>query len=244
MNEFVATGKPTEEIKRAPREKVAAQAPPLEVKDDKPLKDVNEGKTDAPAEIVADDIDDSQVSQQWSPEVLAEIARKNQAINKKHRAMKEAREAAQDAEEFGRAQWNEKRLMEERATRLEQELAELKAKVPQAPKVERVKPDPQKFYDDKGQFKAFEYAEELAAYSAAKAVEDDRTKQAEEKRRESAATAEALARTRMAEAEKKYPDFREVMAASTVRTHNAVLEYLTASDHIGEVSYYLEKNPD
>lgn len=244
LNEFVSTGKVTEEIKRQPKEKPAAQAPALEVKPDKPIAEVG-GTKGEPADVVADDIDDSQVRQEWSPEVLAEITRKNAAINKKHRAWKEAQTQASDAEEFARGQWNEKRLAEERATKLEQELAELKAKAPAvAPKAERVKPDPQKFYDEKGQFKAFEYAEELAAYSAAKAVDDDRKSQADEKRRNDAQAAEALARTRMAEAEKKYPDFREVMAASTVRTHNAVLEYLTASDHIGEVSYYLEKNPD
>ncbi len=128
----------------------------------------------------------------------------------------------------------------------ERELAEWKAKAaPAATETEGPKkPDPQKFYDDKGQFKAFEYAEELAAYSAAKAVADDRARVADDQRKAELAIAESDARKRVAEAIKVHPDFEEVMAATDLRTHNMVLQYLSASEHIGEVTYYLAKHPD
>lgn len=234
FNEFVSSGKATEEIKTPPKVKPAAVAPPLEVKADKPIAEV---KGEPEAESVAEEVD---------PEDAAETERVRVKIGKKHRAMKEAQESAAESERFAENQFHRARLAEERATQLERERDELRAKAqPKADaKPELKKPDPQKFYDDKGQFKAFEYAEELAAYSATKAVSDLEAKQAEEKRAEQTAQAEAAARARIAEATKKYPDFAEVLAASDIKTHNAVLDYLGRSKHFGEATYYLAKNPD
>jgi hypothetical protein len=255
LNEFVTSGTPTETIKSQPKQKPAAQAPPLEVKDDKPIKSVGE-KTEtalvtkakpAAAEAPDEDLldDEATRAEAEKSETLREaINRKNATINRKHREMREAQEGRQEAEEFAKTQWNEKRLAEERAERLERELSELKAKAAPAVKAEKAKPDPKLFYDDKGQFKAFEYAEELAAYSASKAVEDDRKNQADERRKAEAAQAEAVARSRVQETIKKHPDFEQVMADSPLRTHNAVLEYLSAHEMIGEISYYLAKHPD
>jgi hypothetical protein len=106
------------------------------------------------------------------------------------------------------------------------------------------KPDPEKYYDDKRNFRAFEYAEALAAWSARQAVDEDRQRQAEAARSAEASAAQALAKSRIDEAAKKYPDFVEVTTRADVKTHNAVLQYLTASEHIGDVIYYLATNPD
>jgi hypothetical protein len=243
LNEFIETGK-HEEIKADPKPKREAQAPPLEIKD-KPAADAKEPVKPGPDDEYVDD----------DPEVQARIKldeKFRKAIGKKHsealsfKALADKRAAElSDAEEFAKGQWNEKRLSDDRAAQLERELAELKkGATPVVPKADKGKPDPKLFVDDKGQFKSFEYAEALAEWAATKAVEDDRTKQAQERRQNEAAQAEALARQRVAETEKRHPDFKEVVAAADVRTHNDVIAFLSANEHIGDVSYYLAKHPE
>ena len=241
LNDFIASGK-HEEIKTDPKPKPQKDAPPLEVIKDKPATDVKEPPKE-PEEYTDPD-----------PETQAALLKDEKArkaVNRKHaesmsfKALAEKRAAElADAEEFAKNQWNEKRLSDERAAQFEKELAELKGAKKEAPPAEKTKPDPKLFVDDKGQFKSFEYAEALAAWAASDAVEKDRKAQAEEKRQAEAAQAEALARSRVAETEKKHPDFKQVMAEADVRTHTQVINYLSASEFIGEVSYYLGKNPE
>lgn len=250
IQDFVASGK-FDQVKNDPPPKKRDDAPALEVKKE-PAADISQPDEKkappaqgAPAEDIGDD-DDTRVAMEQDDKWRERIARKNATIDRKHREMREAREAAEEAERFAENQYRRATLAEQRAEAHERELADLKAKAaPAAEKPPEVKkPDPKSFYDDKGQFKAFEYAEELAAYSANKAVADDRAKVAEEQRKVDLAIAETQARARVAEAVKAHPDFEEVMSATDLRTHNAVLEYLSASDYIGEVSYYLAKHPD
>ncbi len=253
IQDFVQAGK-FEQIKNDPPKKKQTEAPPLEVKDKPVVADVSDDKKDdkepkkpahdAPDEDLDDD-DDTRADMDKDEKLRDRIARKNATINRKHREMREAREAADEAERFAENQYQRATRAEARAEAQERELAEWRAKAaPLEKKEEKTKPDPKAFYDDKGQFKAFEYAEELAAYSANKAVADDRATQAEDKRKAEHAAAETQARERVAETSKKYPDFAEVMQACDLQTHNAVLQYLSASEHIGEVSYYLAKHPD
>lgn len=250
IQEFVASGK-FDTVKNDPPKK-PNDAPPLDVKGKPPLeavktddkkeenKQVKETKADHDEELT----EKIRALMESDPELAEYVTKKNAAINRKHKEMREAREAAEEAERFAENQYNERQLSGKRITALEQQLAELSKTAPTVVKEELSKPDPKVFYDDKGQFKAFEYAEALAAYSASKAVADDRAKQAEETRKAELATAEALARERVAASTEKYPDFAEVMAASDLQTHTAVLQYLSASEYIGDVSYYLAKHPD
>lgn len=255
IQDFVQSGK-FDQVKNDPLKKKADDAPALEVKDKPIVADVSraddkkddkkEPKTNDASPEDFDDDDDTRAEMERDDKLRDRIARKNATINRKHREMREAREAAEEAERFAENQYKRATLAEQRADAHERELAELRAKT-QAPAVkveEAKKPDPKAFYDDKGQFKAFEYAEELAAYSANKAVSDDRAKQAEDLRKAEAAAAESLARERVAETTKKHPDFAEVMQASDLKTHTAVLQYLSASEQIGEVSYYLATHPE
>lgn len=247
LNEFISTGK-AQEIKADARVAVK-DAPPLETikappvlgdepKTEEPKKEEPKRDPEAPE---ADDKKDLVIP----PELLDEWTRKNAAINRKHREAREAETLAEESDRFAENQYNRARLAEERAATLERELGEFRSKAaPAAKEAEPVKPDPQKFYDDKGQFRAFDYAEELAAYSANKAVADDRANQAKERQAAEAAQAESNARARVKEAAKKYPDFEETMKSSDVQTHTAVLQYLSASDRIGDVSYYLATHPD
>lgn len=241
LNDFIASGK-HEEIKSDPKPQRAKDAPPLEVK-----------KESAPVDVKAETKEPEEYKDA-DPETQAAIdkdEKARKAINRKHaesmsfKALAEKRAAElADAEEFAKSQWNGKRLSDERAAELEKQIEELKKGAPAAPKTDEGKPDPKLFVDDKGQFKSFEYAEALASWAAQTAVDKDRKQQAEERRAQEAAQAEALARSRVAETEKRYADFKEVVAAADVRTHQQVINYLSTSEHIGEVSYYLAKNPD
>jgi len=247
LNEFVSTGKPTEEIKAKEKPAPVKEAPALEVKEDKPVADLSTDKKDEPA---ADEkyVDDDKTIQ----EEIEKSERFNRLINKKHQEAKSFRALAEkraeeiaEAERFAEQQFNERRLVEDRERKLQAQLDEMKKAAPEAKKEpELKKPDPKAFYDDKGQFKAFDYAEELAAYSANKAVADDRARVAEEQRQIQLQEAQRKAEERVAEAKKVHPDFVEVMNTADVKTHDALLQYLSASDNIAEVSYYLAKHPE
>lgn len=225
LTDFVQTGKVD----------VVKNDPPLEVKKEPVIQDIKEKPKEEPKKVddeglEADDVD------------LSEHVRKK--IGKKHRAMKEAQESALEAERFAENQYNRARLAEQKAAEVEAQLKELQAKGEKPKEPEAKKPDPQSFMDDKGQFKAFEYAEALAAFSANEAVAKDRAKQDEERRNSEAQKAADIAKARVSETIKKHPDYETVMAEADVKTHNAVLQYLSGSEHIGEVSYYLAKHPD
>jgi hypothetical protein len=250
LNEFIASGKVTEEIKSEKRPaKINGAAESLEKKAEsvpnEPKEEPKEEpKKEAPDEDVADD-DDTRAAAEQSEKIKSAIARKNAVINRKHKEMREAKEAAEESERFAEGQYTRARLAEERAAKLERERDELAAKTaPLEKKVELVKPDHKTFYDDKGQFKAFEYAEELAAYSAKKAVADLEKNQIEQRKQVEAQAAEQAARERVAAAVKKYPDFKEVLEQADVHTHNAVLQYLSGADHIGDIAYHLAKHPE
>jgi hypothetical protein len=242
FREFVASGKTEEMTKVEPKE--TKDAPKLDVVPDKPVQDV---KTEAKESKEAEYVDDDKETQ-------AEIdksERFRKTINKKHRAMKEAQEAASEAEEFARNQWNEARLAKERAAALEERLNELQAQtVKKEPEMKKpvhdeLGPDGKKrFYDDQGQFKAFEYAEALATFAANEAVVKDRQRQIEESQKAAAAQAEEAAKAHVAEARKVHEDFDEVIQASDVKTHQRVLDYMTGSKWIAETAYYLAKNPE
>jgi DNA repair exonuclease SbcCD ATPase subunit len=238
FREFVASGK-TEEMPKV--EAKAEEKPKPDVIPEKPVQEVN-GKPEA-----NDYIDDDKETQAE----IEKSERFTKTINKKHRAMKEAQEAASEAEEFARNQWNEARLAKERATALEERLKELQAQAPKKePEVKKpvhdeVGPDGKKrFYDDQGQFKAFEYAEALATFAANEAVVKDRQRQIEETQKAAQAQAEELAKAKVAEARKVHSDYDEVIQASDVKTHQQVLNYMTGSEWIAEIAYYLAKNPE
>jgi hypothetical protein len=240
FREFVASGKTEEMTKVEPK----AEAPKLDVVPGKPVQEVKTEAKEQPKEDYVDDDKETQAE-------IDKSERFRKTINKKHRAMKEAQEAASEAEEFARNQWNEARLAKERAASLEERLKELQAQtIKEDPEVKKpvhdeLGPDGKKrFYDDQGQFKAFEYAEALATFSANEAVVKDRQRQIEESQKAAAAQAEEAAKAHVAEARKVHDDYDEVIQASDVKTHQRVLDYMTGSKWIAETAYYLAKNPD
>jgi hypothetical protein len=240
LNEFVSSGKVETIESTTPKGvKTGGEAPPLEVKEAKPAAEAAPVAEVAPPE--EQHVDDD-------PETQAEIEKSERfrkTINKKHRAMKEAQESAAEAERFAENQFNEARRERDRAAQLERELADLRAKAaPPVPEAKKPDPNDARYKAPDGQFKAFEYAEDTAAYAAKQAVAEFQKKQVEEAQKAEAARAEAAAKARVAEFAKGHPDYAEVMSGADVQTHSAVLQYMAGSEHIAEIAYYLAKNPD
>ena len=243
LQDFISTGK-VEDIKPDKAPEKAPEAPKLEVVKDKPIVDV--GVKEPPKEPIKPADDDIYAEEdQETKEEIAKAKRFDALMRKKHRQMKEAQEAAEENDRLAESQFNRARLAEQKLAETEAELNKLRTQAPPKEPEKKVKPDPQKYMDDKGQFKAFEYAEDLAAWSAEQKLAEYQANQEKQRRDAEAAEAFKKAEARIAESIKRHPDYKEVLAAaSEVKTHQAVLEYLSASDSIGEVSYYMATHPE
>jgi hypothetical protein len=237
MREFVQEGK-FETIKNDPRPK--AEAPPLEVKKDIVVSDVKEPLKEADKPEYVDDDKETQAE-------IEKSERFKKLIGKKHYEMKKAQAEAESADRLAEEQFNRARLAEQRLAEYDAELKQLRAKEPakEVPKAE--KPDPAKFNDDKGQFKAFEYAEALAAWSADQSIAKYKIDQETQRKAQESAVAEARATELVNKTKAKYDDYddsiRELMSKD-LKTHQSVIGYISASDQIGELNYYLAKHPE
>ena len=221
LQEFIETGK--HEVMKA--DKPSAEAAPLEVKKETPAVDIKpEEKAPEKPEVKDEGLEPEDHD-------LSEAIRKK--IGKKHRAMKEAQEAAQDAKTFAKNQYERARLAEERASALERELSEAKKATPKEPELK--KPDIKDFTDNAGQIRWTDYTDKAAEYAAAKAVEGERARFAQEQ--EARTKAERLEKAKV-----KYPDFLDVLGATDAQVPNAVLQYITESEYGPDISYFLAKN--
>ena len=182
-----------------------------------------------------------------------DLAERAQArISKKHREMKQAEALAmklkaelEDTEQFSKTQYQRAQAAEEEAARLKAELGELRSKAPEV-KTGLVKPDAKdpKYYDAQGQFKAFEYAEDLSGYSATKAVEDDRKRQTEERTKAEQEQAVAAFNARLEKAREKYPDWKAVVGGADIQVPPYIQQYMVESDYGGDLGYYFAKHQD
>jgi hypothetical protein len=239
MQEFVETGK--HEVIKPDRAKKEADAPVLEVAKAAPVLEVTPEAKDEPK--------DEETGLEAEDSDLAERAQKR--ISKKHREMKQAEALAKrlqgeldDTENFSKSQFERARMAEEKLTTLERELSELRSKATVAEVPKNQKPDAKDFYDEKGQFKAFEYAEKLAEYSATKAVEDDRKRQTEERTKAEQNLIVKAFEARLEKAREKYPDFKEVVGKADVNVPPYIQQYMVESDFGGDLGYFFAKNPD
>lgn len=168
----------------------------------------------------------------------AQLTEKQQrAVNKKHRAMKEA-------DEFAEEQYRERKAAERRADEAERKLAEREAAGKPTP-VEAKEPDPKDFTNEKGEFDAFGYAKALAKHSAEEAVKADRKEQ--DKLNKEAAEArsyqEYLGRVRTSA--KGLEDWTEVAEeAAELTVSGALTGYLRESEAPAPLLYHLAKHPD
>jgi hypothetical protein len=197
-----------------------------------------EAKTDqAPADKGTpgvDDADDIEGEDGLTPRQKREFtAAMQKTIGKKHRMQKEA-------EEFAAAQYNEKRLAEERAKLLEQELAELRAKVnpqPQAPQAPE-KPKREDFASE------YEYVDAMIQYGVDERLREKAAEDARSAAERARAQAIETAQGRIARAVEIVPDFQEVVGAVDTVVPPAIAGYMQKSEMFAELSYHLAKNQE
>jgi hypothetical protein len=252
IQDFVATGRPTEVIKiDSAKAQEAAKA----------AQDAKLAKTDAP-EIAAptpmgappeekpaaieakkpdeqeSDLDDEEkkLAKDIQKKIFKQIAKRKEAQSE----AQTAREEAAEAERFAEQLFNER----EQYRRRIEELEKAKPEVPRETTL--VKPDPQDkaFYDAEGKFKVWEYSDKLAEYSAKKAVEDDRKEQQKVAAERERVAAEAAFKARIAKATEKYPDWEKVVGASDITLQNECLQYIATSDKGTDVAYYLAQHKE
>ena len=233
LNEFVSTGKPTEDIARvSPKgqsvravQKTAEATPPEKV------PEVEEAKVDAKP----DEGDE--------PPVLSEDSRKY--VNKQHRLRKEAEEEAKELERLAEQQYNRAMLAEKRAAELESRLTAEAPKV--EPKVEQKAPeqnDP-KYRNEKGDFDWVLFTNDTAEFRANTAVREFQKQQEEERRTAAAAEARKVYESRIEDARKVHADYDDVVPQADIHTHRAVLDYVFFDSKVpGQIAYHLAKNPD
>ena len=232
LQEFIETGK--HDVIKAEKKGEAKEAPALEVKKEVvvDVKPADEAKPEAKPEIKEDD------GLEAEDKDLSEIIRKK--IGKKHRAMKEAQEAAADAESFAKNQYDRARLAEERAAALATELEQAKKTVAPPPPEDQPPDEKDPKYQVNGQFDWKKFSSDQAEYVSDKKIKEYEARKAQE--REAADKAEASARFN-AKAD-KIDGFKEKLATSQVWFPNAVLEYITESEDGPEVVMHLLENPE
>jgi hypothetical protein len=247
LQDFVSSGKfeqvtdhkpgKAPEVKVEAKPEVKAEEPKIETKDPEPkqaeLNTENEGWEDFTEE---------------ERKILGERA--TAKFNKKHRAMKEAQEAAAENERFAEQQFNERRLAEKRAQEAEDRAKALEAQVaPKAVEPELKEPsetDPK--YVKDGQFDWKAYSKDVAKFEAAQAVADERKKQADERAAAERNELEARVKASADVARKAHSDYDQVISSvkgtPADQVPQYVLNYLLESPNAGEVAYFLAKNPE
>jgi len=216
MAEFIASGKTEEPVKEPEKAKPEPVTP----------EDAEHYTAEQREAIRAED------NEGLEPED-AELAEKiRRKINKKHRAMREA-------EEFAESQYNERRLAEQRAQKLEQELQELKSRVA-PPAAEDPEPERSKFTAEEQE----KYWNERIKWEARQAVKKDR----EEREKAAAATeaqkrAEAFAK-RLNEADAKSPGLKEKLESSEALVPQEVLDYIVEAEMGPQLADYLADHPE
>lgn len=198
------------------------------VKVDKP-----EAKVDKAADP-AEEPDDVEGEDGLTPRQKREMtATMQKTIGKKHRQKMEA-------EEYAAAQYNERKLAEQRAENLERQLAELKRQTtPEKPSPATAEP-PQRenFANDNA------YVDAMIQWGVdkrlAEKAEEDRIARAE---RDQRAAAEASG-ARLDRARELVPDFNDAVGAIDTPVPPAVAAYMQKSEMFAELAYHFAKNTE
>lgn len=256
LTEFVQSGK---HEKIAPLKK--GEAPKLEtVKpsptvDVKPLEKPNGQSTgdsggDGKADTRSPQTNDELTAEEKAlPEkAQKEIQRAKRAVNEKHRLMREAQEAAEEAERFGEQQFNERRLQEQRAAAAEARAAELEAKA-NPPKPEPKEPVISDYMleDGKG-YDWVKFQKDSIAFAKEQTLKEFKAQQAETDAARAKEARLVEMRANANEVRKLHPDFDSVMTAlqgtDADKVPNFVLSYIEESARSAEIAYQLAKNPE
>lgn len=175
--------------------------------------------------------DDDEDENGLTPEQKEALTRSmKKAIGKKHRMLKEA-------EEFAAAQYNEKRMLEQKLREAEEKLAQTSRQ--EAPKEEKTaKPDRMDFTTES------EYIDAMIKYGITEGL---REKDEEQRRRAEIEERNKIinaASERIEKAKELVPDFVEILEDAKYMTPQLILDYMYESEKTAELVYYLAKNPD
>jgi hypothetical protein len=246
LQEFVSTGKPTEDIERAqPKatyanpnkrtiEKAAEQVapePPPEVKAQK--------ADDAPEMDPEKDADWEKYAHLPMPERIKKI------VGKKHFEMMSAKEEAAELERLAEQQYNRAMQAEQRQRDLEAQLQAAQPPKAAEPEVKAPNKDDPKYRNDKGEFDWVQFSKDTADFSSDQAVRKYKQEQEAQQREAAAAQAKIAYEARIAEARQIHKDYDKVVPTADIHTHRAVLDYVFFDSKVpGQIAYHLAKNPE
>lgn len=125
----------------------------------------------------------------------------------------------------------------EEARQLREKLAQYE-KPPQPAQPEDAAPDPAKYQDP------FEYAKDLAEYSARKALENREKQEIQRRQQEAQEAATRSWEERVERAKAEIPDFQEMVESSEVAVSDQVRDAIMDSDVGPQILYYLADNPE
>lgn len=145
-----------------------------------------------------------------------------------------------DAEEFAAAQYNERKLAEQRYANLEREHAALKAKNAPAVVEDAAPQKPVRAnFADEGT-----YVDAMIQWGVdtrlAEKAEEDRQARLNRQREEGL----AVSKERINRAIELVPDFEEVISTASMQVPPAIGEYLQNAELFAELAYHFAKNPD
>jgi hypothetical protein len=240
LQDFIQTGKPTENISR--EQPKAVHANPNHRPEEKPLEDTPPPPppqtNEAPDRDIEQDDDWNKYADLPMPERIKKV------VGKKHFEMMSAKEEAQELERLAEQQYNRAMLAEKRVRELEGQAPQA---APEPPKPEAKAPDQNdaKYRNDKGEFDWVQYTKDTADYSAAEAVSKFQKQQEQENNERQAAQAKLAYEARIEEARQVLPDYDQVVPGADIHTHQAVLNYVFFDSKVpGQIAYHLAKNPD
>src|ERR1700743_215025 len=186
------------------------------------------------SEAVSEADDDKEGEDGLTPRQKREFTKAMQpTIGKKHRMQREA-------EEFAQSQYREAKMAEERAAKLEADLAALREQLKPAKSADGPKePDRKDFETDQA------YWDAMVDYRVDKKLADQAraSAKAEQERFIQEETAHALAKMDRA-FEQGPEDFKEIYEGADMVLPNYVLEAIKTSDLMPELVYKLGTNPD
>jgi hypothetical protein len=159
--------------------------------------------------------------------------RMQKTIGKQYRKRREA-------EEFAAAQFNERRMLEQRAADLERENAELKSKT--APKTEQpaapTEPKRENFANEAA------YVDAMIKFGIDRRMAEIAEEDRKAAQRRAAEERLNTAKSRIMKAIEVQPDFEEVVMANDAVLSPEIGTYLEESEMVAELTYYFAKNPD
>lgn len=148
-------------------------------------------------------------------------------------------EELRDAESFGKAEYERRRLAEEENAELRRKLAENRTPTqqPAVPAVDPHAPKISQFTDSNGVVDWDRLTTAKSEYASQKAVQQERNRVDAEAR-------DAAFKDRLADAQTRYPDFLEVLEKADVMIQDDVLAHISDSPLGADLTYYLAKHAD